>query len=183
MSTSSESAAIDRYARAIFELGKETGELTVITLQLRKFTGLYLDSAELQAALSDPTLEDARRDAIIVEIAEAVGVTVHVLNVLRVLTHRRRIVLLPDITRHLSELVDADAGVRRATVTSAVALPEAYRQRLKAELEAATACKVVIEYREDPALIAGIVTQIGDQVLDGSVRTRLLDAERRLLAG
>ena len=178
----SEAQAADRYARALFELGKETGELTVMTLQLRKFTGVYQDSLELQSTLQNPVVEDAQREAITSEIAGQVGVGKTVLNVLRLLARRQRVQLLPAISARLSQLVDQDAKVVRATVSSAVPLDDGYRQRLRAELEQATGRKVVIEFREDPSLIAGIVTTIGDHVIDGSIRGRLRAIQQRLVA-
>ena len=50
---------------------------------------------------------------------------------------------------------------------------EAYYARLQAQLEKMTGKKVVVDRRTDPALIAGVVTRIGDRILDGSLRTRL----------
>ena len=54
-------------------------------------------------------------------------------------------------------------------------------QRLKAELEAATQRKIELERREDPSLIAGFVTRIGDNTIDGSVKGRLHEIERQLV--
>ncbi len=61
----------------------------------------------------------------------------------------------------------------RAEVTSAGPLTEAYLNRLKSELEKATGKTVVITQKQDKSLIGGVITRIGDQVIDGSVRARL----------
>ncbi len=60
-------------------------------------------------------------------------------------------------------------------------MPDSFYQKLTAELEAATARKIVLERREDPSLIAGFVTRIGDNTIDGSVRGRLNEIERQLV--
>ena len=60
-------------------------------------------------------------------------------------------------------------------------MPDSFYQKLVAELEAATARKIVLERREDPTLIAGFVTRIGDNAIDGSVRGRLTEIERQLV--
>jgi F-type H+-transporting ATPase subunit delta len=77
------------------------------------------------------------------------------------------------MVRQLEKLVDDDAGVLRAEVTSATPLNESFLAKLRTELESATGKKVVISHKQDPSLIAGIVTRIGDQVIDGSVKARL----------
>jgi F-type H+-transporting ATPase subunit delta len=48
-------------------------------------------------------------------------------------------------------------------------------------MERATGKRVAIIHKQDPALIAGVVTQIGDQVVDGSVRARLSSFRESLL--
>jgi F-type H+-transporting ATPase subunit delta len=70
----------------------------------------------------------------------------------------------------------------RATVTAATRMPESFYERLKAELESATGRRIVIERRQDPALIAGVVTRIGDNTIDGSVRGSLGEIVRSLRA-
>jgi F-type H+-transporting ATPase subunit delta len=82
----------------------------------------------------------------------------------------------------LATLADEKAGVVRATVTSAGPLPDSFYERLTKELETATQRKVAIDRQEDPTLIAGVVTRIGDNTIDGSVKGRLAEIER-LLAG
>ena len=61
----------------------------------------------------------------------------------------------------------------RAEVTTAAPLGEAYYLRLQTKLEKMTGKRVVIDRRVDASLIAGVVTRIGDRVIDGSLRTRL----------
>ena len=55
-----------------------------------------------------------------------------------------------------------------------------FYERLRSELEAATSRRIVIERREDPELIGGVVTRIGDNTIDGSVRGQLAEIERSL---
>jgi F-type H+-transporting ATPase subunit delta len=69
----------------------------------------------------------------------------------------------------------------RAVVTSASALPESYLAKLQAEIEKATGKKVAIVHQQDPTLIAGVITRIGDLVIDGSVRSRLSSFRDSLL--
>ncbi|HTB72937.1 MAG TPA: ATP synthase F1 subunit delta, partial [Polyangiaceae bacterium] len=85
----------------------------------------------------------------------------------------RRAKALPHVAQALREFADARKGLLRAEVTTAAPLSDAYYARLQAQLEAMTGKKVVVDRRTDPDLIAGVVTRIGDRILDGSLRTRL----------
>ena len=86
----------------------------------------------------------------------------------------------PSLRRRLATLSDEKAGLLRASVTSAGQLSESYYEKLKAELESLTGRKILLERKEDPSLIAGVVTRIGDNTIDGSVRGKLDQLERQL---
>jgi F-type H+-transporting ATPase subunit delta len=171
----------DRYARAIFELGVETGQLASITEQVRNFADVYAGNAELRSVLENPSVEHPKRDAVLADIAGRLGMSGNALNLIKLLASRKKLRAVPDIARRLASFSDEKAGVVRASVTSAGPMPDSFYQKLTAELEAATSRKIVLERREDPSLIAGFVTRIGDNTIDGSVRGRLTEIERQLV--
>ena len=175
-------AVAERYARAIFELGVEAGQLEALTGQIRSFADIYGSSRELQSVLDNPMVELAKRQSILQEIAARVGLTGVGLNAMRFLAQRKRLAFLPAIASRLASLADEKGGVVRATVTSAGPLPESFYERLVKELEGATQRKVAIDRKQDPSLIAGVVTRIGDNTIDGSVKGRLAEIERQLNA-
>jgi len=170
-----------RYARAVFELGKELRTLPQLTRDLTDFSSSYEKSQELRLVLENPLVREADRGAVLKEIGQRMSMSETALSTLRLLAHRRRLSTLPEMVRQLERLADEDAGVLRATVTSASPLNESYVGKLRAELEASTGKKVVITQAQDSTLIAGIVTRIGDQVIDGSVKARLESFRESLL--
>ncbi|HKY40508.1 MAG TPA: ATP synthase F1 subunit delta [Polyangiaceae bacterium] len=171
----------DRYARAIFELGIETDQLAPITEQLRRFAQVYAGSAELRAVLDNPIIEQEKRDGVLGDVAARLGLTGNAFNLVRLLASRKKLRLVLEIARRLDRLNDEKAGVVRATVTSARNMPDDFYEQLVSELEAATSRKILLERREDPTLIAGFVTRIGDNTIDGSLRGRLDEIERQLV--
>jgi F-type H+-transporting ATPase subunit delta len=175
-------AVAERYARAIFELGVESGQLEALTDSIRSFAESYAASRELQGVLGNPLVELSKREGILLDVAARVGLTGVGLNALRFVAKRNRLSSLPDIARRLASLADEKARVVRATVTSAGPLPEEFYERLIKELESATERKVTLDRKQDPSLIAGVVTRIGDNTIDGSVKGRLAEIERQLNA-
>jgi len=173
-------AVAKRYALAIFEIGVEAGQLEALTGQIRSFADTYAASRELQSVLGNPMVELAKRQAMLQDVAGRVGLTGVGLNAVRFIAQRNRLSSLPDIARHLASLADQKQGVVRATVTSAGPLPESFYERLVKELESATQRKVALDRKQDPSLIAGVVTRIGDNTIDGSVKGRLAEIERQL---
>ncbi len=175
------SAVAERYAQALFELGLESGQLSQVTEQVGSLADAYRTSPELRAVLDNPLIDVTRREAVLQALATRLGISRVPLNAVRLLAARHRVWLLSDVARALAELADERAGLLRAVVTSAVALPESYCQRLTSELEQLTGRKVVLERRQDPSLIAGVVTRVGDRTIDGSIQGALDALERQLL--
>ena len=98
------------------------------------------------------------------------------------LLDKGRIVNLPDVARGYHTLVDEHANRVRATVTSARPLDPALEKRLKNALEQQSGKTVILEKKEDPSILGGVVTQLGDLVYDGSVRTQLAQMREQLLS-
>jgi F-type H+-transporting ATPase subunit delta len=178
----SQGTIAERYARAILELADEGGQLLPVTEQIRNFADTYASNAELRAVLSNPMVAEASRDAILKDLGERIGASTVATNAVRLMARRGRLIALTEVAEMLTRLADQKAGVLRATVTSAKPLSEDQYQKIAGELAQRTSRQVVLERREDPALLAGVVTRIGDHTIDGTVRGRLNALERQLLA-
>tara|TARA_Y100000588_G_scaffold376016_2_gene453189 strand:- start:187 stop:579 length:393 start_codon:yes stop_codon:yes gene_type:complete len=77
------------------------------------------------------------------------------------------------ILHHIQRLVKLDEDSRTARVESAVALDGAQQQSVRESLERMKSGEVRVEFAENADLIGGMRVKIGDDVFDGSVRTRL----------
>ena len=77
------------------------------------------------------------------------------------------------ILHHLHRLVKLDEASRSARVESAVALSEAQQQSVRTSLGRLKNGEVTVEFSENTGLIGGMRVKIGDDVFDGSVKTRL----------
>jgi F-type H+-transporting ATPase subunit delta len=170
-----------RYAKALLELGIESNSFDSMGRELERTAELFAGSAELHKTLTNPVFSLEKRRAVLEEIARRTGLGRIVRNFLLLLLEKGRIAALPDIAREHRALVDAQAGRLRATVTTAKALDPMQEQRLRTALEKQTGKVVVLTKREDPALLGGVVAQVGDVVFDGSVRAQLARLREELL--
>jgi F-type H+-transporting ATPase subunit delta len=162
-----------RYAQALLELGVEDGSLDRLVDEMGSLAEAWVSSAELRNAVENPLVPHPAKKAVVGELAEQIGATETTRRTLLLLVDRRRARTLPYLAQYLRELADARKGIVRAEVTTAAPLGEDYYARLQAQLEKMTGKTVVVDRKTDPALIAGVVTRIGDRILDGSLRTRL----------
>jgi F-type H+-transporting ATPase subunit delta len=141
----------------------------------------WTDSPELRNALENPIVSLPAKKAVMGDLAAALQASTVTRQALLLLVDRRRTRALPYIASALREMADARKGLLRAEVTTATPLSDGYYTRLQKQLETMTGQRVVVDRRIDPSLIGGVVTRIGDRILDGSLRTRLQSLRDALL--
>jgi F-type H+-transporting ATPase subunit delta len=172
-----------RYANALVELGSELEQLDALVEEMSAVAAAYEASAELQAALENPLFPYQVKKNILADLAQTIGLGQTARNAIFLLNDRRRMGVLPGIAQLLRELNDKKKGVIRAEVVTASPLSDSYFTRLQQQLEKMTGRKIAIDKREDPSLIAGVITRIGDVVYDGSLRSRLHELKSSLTDG
>lgn len=162
----------DSYAEAFFEVIAAEGHLNEALDELFRFSRIVEGNDELLVTLSDQHLPAARRQQIVEDLlnTRAFPSTVGLVSLVVV---AGRIRDLPTIVDRLLRRSASLTNRAVAEVRSAVELSDEQRKRLAESLKKATGQDVDIVVVIDPTVIGGIVTQIGDTVIDGSVRHRL----------
>ena len=162
----------DLYADAFLALIRAEGSGNEVLDELFRVSRTIDGNDQLRDALSDPRIEAARRAQIVQDLLDGKAHAVTLSLISTVVTNGR--------VRELSAIVDrllasnASSGGRVvAQVRSAVALTDEQRSRLAAALSKSTGKEVEVLVDVDPSVLGGLVTQIGDTVIDGSVRHRL----------
>jgi F-type H+-transporting ATPase subunit delta len=172
-------AMIRGYAEALFAVAEAEGETEAVESQLFAFAKLLETQPEVREALVDPALPAENKKGL---ISDALGERANpiAVNLLGFLAEQGR---GRELGRIVEELVAVSAERRAhavAEVRSAVPLDEEQRARLAQALSTATGRQVEIRVVVDPSVIGGIVTRVGDEIIDGSVRSRLREAREQL---
>lgn len=170
-----------RYAKALLGLADEAEQTEKVQADLLDLVAAWDSSAELRAVVENPSVSAEARASLVKALATRMGLSPVLRDTLLLLSDRRRLKHLPEVADAFTELSEARAGRVRAEVTTAGPMPAAYFTELAKTLERVTGKKVVLVRHEDPSLIAGVVTRVGDRVYDGSVKNQLqkLSAELR----
>ena len=169
---SNTSDRIESYAKAFLEVARTEGNLAEIEDELFRFARAYEASDELRLALTDPNLPLARKVAVIQDLLERKALAVSQALVLAVVVAGRA-GELENIVDKFVELAVAERAHEVAEVRSAVPLSDEDIERLRDALSRATRKNVEVKVVVDPDVMGGIVTKMGDLVIDGSVRHRL----------
>lgn len=170
-----------RYARALFEIGEEKGSLLGLLKAIENIAELWRENEELRVAMTNPFNKLDTRKKIWSEVISSLGVPQEGRNFLNLLFDKSRITELPAVARELGRLSDQKQNRLRAEVVSAAPISDHQMMQLKSSLERLTGKVLIINKREDPALIGGIITRVGDMMYDGSIRTQLERLKDKML--
>lgn len=169
-----------RYAKALFSLAVEMGRVEPWSESLQSLNEAVEGSPDLLEVLSNPVYSREQRRAIVEKLAAALRLESEPANLLFLLGDRNRLGYLGAIVDTFRTLADGHLGRVRAKVTSAVPLDASAAQAIADRLSQATKATVLLDRDVDPALLGGVVAQVGSLVYDGSVRTQLEDLRRQL---
>jgi F-type H+-transporting ATPase subunit delta len=163
---------ISAYADAAFAVALAEGNLAEVEDELFRLGRVLQTSDELRNALTDQHVPVSRRQQIVEDLLEGKA-TQTTLAIVSLIVGAGRATDLPKIAEDLVQRTASSSGQAIAEVRSAVPLTEAQITELTDALKARTNLDIIIKNIVDPSVMGGIVTQIGDSVLDGTVRTRL----------
>lgn len=159
------------YAEALFEAGRDKGKLDAVQAQLAQFADAVDGNRELQVFLFSPYLSTAdKKEGLRRAIS---GAEPELTNFLELLVEKHRMPEVFRIRRQLDELWKRENRRLDVTVISAVELDEAVVRKIGQEVERQTGEEVDLASRVDDGILGGIVLQVGNMVLDASIRSRL----------
>jgi len=166
-----------RYAQAVFSIAQERKEIDLWLDELGKIAAVSRDKG-LAAVLASPKFPvDAKTKL----LSEKLGkISPLAFNLACLLVIKGSLDLAGNIVEEYEKLVNRYKGIEQAEVITAVPITDEDRGKLIKRLSALTGKKVLIKSRVDERLIGGIITRVGDKLIDGSVRNRLRSLKRDL---
>jgi len=166
------------YSEALFEVAREHGSLDEIRDQLGAVTDAIATNQDLQVFFFSPYFSSSeKRDGIAKTIS---GADPELVNFLELLAEKHRMPALFRIRRRFDELWDEANQRLEVTLTSAIELDRSVVESVGAEIERKTGKTIELTSRVDDSIIGGIVLQVGNRVLDASIRHRLEQLRREV---
>jgi F-type H+-transporting ATPase subunit delta len=159
------------YAEALFDVGKEKDKLDRIHEELNQFAEALADDREMQVFFFSPYFSSAeKRDGIERAVSDA---DPEFVNFLELLAEKHRMPILFRVQRQFEERWKEENRKLDVTVTSAVELDPEVVKKIGTEIERQTDRSVELRSEVDDDILGGIVLQVGNKVLDASIRNRL----------
>jgi ATP synthase F1 delta subunit len=166
------------YSEALFDVAKEHDSLDEIRDQLGEVADAIATDQDLQVFFFSPYFSsNEKRDGIRKTIT---GANPELVNFLELLAEKHRMPALFRIRRRFDELWDEENQRLEVTLTSAVELDPSVVESVGAEIERKTGQTVELTSEVDDSIIGGLVLQVGNRVLDASIRNRLEKLRREV---
>ncbi len=162
----------DAYAEALFEVAKAEGSLETVEDELFKVARTLEANEELRATLSDKAIPVERRQQVVESLlgGKASPVTVALVSFVVGVGRARN---LPEIIDKLVARAAEERHEAVAEVRTAYPIDEQHREKLADALGRATGKHVSVKVSVDPSVLGGVVSRVGDTVIDGTIRHRL----------
>jgi F-type H+-transporting ATPase subunit delta len=159
------------YADALFQVAVEKGNLDAIREQLAQFADAVSENRDLQLFLFSPYFSSAEKRAGIRRALS--GALPELVNFLELLAEKHRLPVIHRVRQRFDELWARANRQLEVRLTSAVELDPEIVERVGTEIERQTDQRIDLSANVDESIIGGLVLQVGNMVLDASVRSKL----------
>jgi F-type H+-transporting ATPase subunit delta len=163
------------YAQAVFELARAEGQLAGWS-QFLNLAAVLVTEPQVNRLLSTPGADLKRLATTIADLCgEQLGGQVPATgtNFLKLLVEKQRLAALPDIVARFETLKAEAENTLDATLTTATPVSAEQQARIEDSLKKRFGRQIRLSVQQDAQLIGGARLQVGDRVIDGSVRTGL----------
>ena len=170
----------ERYAQALLELVSDNLSKEDILKELLDITESVKGSGDLNKVMTSPVISDDEKKNVISKLFENTTNKV-ILNFLKLLVDKNRFSMLESITKEYKNEINRLNNLLSINVTSAINLTEDEKSAIKDKLSNILNKNIELEWATNPDIIAGLVFEIGDNIIDNSLRHKLQDLSRNIM--
>ncbi len=161
-----------RYGKALFELAAEENQSEAVYNDLLSLRKIYKEIPDLGNMLSDVRLDMAAKQQLMDQLTTPFSGIMK--NFLLVVNRYNRMADLPLIIDEYERRYDEEQGLILGQVTTAVAMTDQQKSRLEASVAKRLGYESAqLTEKVDPAIVGGVIVEVQDRVIDGSVATQL----------
>lgn len=161
------------YAKAIFELARDSGDYSLWSDQLAFLATVAADPA-MKEIIQNPEVTEQQLTDLILDVGKD-QLNEQTQNLVKLLVHNDRLAAAEDINQQFLVLRDQAEQVIEAQLITASEVDDAQKQSIETALSGRLGKRIKLETSVDESLIGGAVVRAGDWVVDGSVKAQLQD--------
>ena len=171
----------ERYARALYEVGKDSSELEKIEVDVKNFQSLFTDNSEIKNFIENPTHIIETQNKVLNILSKKLDFTKNLKNFFLLLIKKRRMFFVKKITDTFLKLCSKNRGEIKASLISSKELSSNELEDISKELSSSMGSTIKFDYKVDQSLIGGLKLQLGSFMIDTSIKNKLKKYEQRML--
>lgn len=163
-----------RYAQALFELADEGNNISETYNSLKEVVDFILDNENLYDILKSPFIPRNEKRNLVCELFDN-KVDKYIKNFILVLIDKDRIIQIKSIVKAYEDMMNEKMNLLRGVVYTVIELDEKQISELEEKLSAKYNKNVKLENKIDENILGGVLVRIGNEEIDGTVKSRLSD--------
>lgn len=168
-----------RYAEALFQVGEELNSTTKLYEELNAVVDTLKSSKDLYSVLKSPLVGKGEKKQI-VEKVFCGQISDNLNNFLKIMIDKDRVVAIEAIQKSFKELLNEKNNIIEGTAITAVAMSQEEIKQLEAKLSSKYNKNVTLENKVDESILGGVLVRLGNEEIDGTVKTRLSNMKNQL---
>lgn len=168
-----------RYAEALFQVGEEENLTDKLYQELSEIVNLIEINQDLFSILKSPVISKKEKINIIDNVFEN-KININVKNFLKILVERNRISSIKDIASSYKELLNEKNNILEGIAITAIPMKKEEIKKLEEKLSQKYNKNVTLENKVDKSILGGVLVRLGNEEIDGTVKTRLSKVKEQL---
>lgn len=176
--------AAKRWAKALMELACEDENISKedILDDLKEIADTIQTSGELSEVINNPSISTEEKQVVLCKLFQT-NIMPIVYNFLFVLNLKKRVGIISEIAIQFEKELEMLKNIARVNITSAIELSDNRKEDIKTKIAEKLNKDVVVDWGVDSEIIAGLIFNIDDNILDNSVRSKLEDLSKEIIKG
>ena len=173
-----------RWASALMELALEDENISKedILDDLKEIAKTIETSEELSNVIYNPSISTEEKQVVLCKLFQT-NIMPIVYNFLFVLNLRKRVNIISDIAEQFEKELEQVKNITRVNVTSAIEITDERKKEIKAKIAEKLQKNVVVDWGVESDIIAGLIFNIDELIIDNSVRHKLEDLGKEIIKG
>jgi F-type H+-transporting ATPase subunit delta len=174
-------AATRRYGHALFDIAKSEDKVDIFLKELGEVSNILNNSIELKEFLRHPNIPYGDKKKVIKQIFKE-KIDTQIIRLVTTLLEHDRVEQIRTVYYDYKYLVYKERGIKIAYVTTAVKMTEEEIEAIGKKLSDKYNKEIEVQNIVDPEVMGGVYLRLGDKVIDGTIRGKLQDMKKMLLA-
>ena len=174
-------AATRRYGHALFEIASSENKVDIFLQELGEVSNILNNSIELKEFLRHPNIPFGDKKKVIKQIFKD-KIDPEITRLVSTLLEHDRVEQIRTVYYDYKYLVYKERGMKIAYATTAVKMTNEEIETIKKKLSEKYSKQIEVQNIVDPEVIGGVYLRLGDRVIDGTIRGKLKDMKKMLLA-